>query len=748
MTQTVLIHADGTSAYQSPILMYNRTDGTAQAIKPHDTDDFGPVFQVELSGDQPFVFKFRDAATDAVEDDSLYRTITPKHFNDHGAFWCRHWHAFVHTAQPQAPTGQSATDALKAYAFHEQTFISDTGGRYGQGATVLKEGGVLFSMFHPHATRIFVTGDFNDWQHPACDDPNPDQFLEMQLYTGFFDVPNMWLLPVEQAQAGQEYKFYVLYDALTGDTARDDLLMVDPYSRVLGPDYESNNSVIVDPAAYEWHDQDFTTPAVHDLIIYELHVHGFTHDHPDVPEGDRGKFAGISDRIEAKYFDNLGVTCLYLMPIAEVPTPQGETALGYNTSLFMSIERDYGTPDELRHMVDTAHQHGLAVILDEVFNHSANAWNPLWKFILDHPDDIANDAEGGLYFSGQSPWGNRIATERTETQNMLIDTCKLLVTEYHVDGFRFDATHTYYMDHGFLHRLASELQALKPEVILIAENLPNQTDLNRQGYDGFGQWCDFFHDAIKSFLRGGKFEGTDDIPENLGDIFYFSKGKFAAHTNNVVNYCESHDEHSVAHEVGFVPELNTPQAKERKARLGLIATMVALGQPMIYMGQELAIDRERNRVYFDFPENFSEHGFYQWSSRLINLRKRYPALKLHGFNPIEDGLFEWVLGPWMDERSGGGRRVLGWMATPNDEATDRMVILLNFENHPVEVDIPFGLEGVWVRLASIGYVDDIAPYGDNSTDNEFAIHLQGTQFDGFTLPDSSAFIYKWQQPLG
>jgi 1,4-alpha-glucan branching enzyme len=371
----------------------------------------------------------------------------------------------------------------------------------------------------------------------------------------------------------------------------------------------------------------------------------------------------------------------------------------------------------------------------------------LWKFILDHPDEMGRGEEGGLYFSGSSPWGNRLATERAETQNMLIDACKMMLTEYHLDGFRFDATHSMYIDHSFLQRLANELQDFKPGVILIAENLPNEPDLNREGYNGFAQWCDFFHDTIKSFLREGKFEGTDNKPEALGDVFYFSKGRFAAHTNNVINYCESHDEHSVAHEVSFVNNLNTPQAKERKSRLGLFATMVALGQPMIYMGQEFAVERPRNVVYFDFPKNLDDSGFFQWASRLIRLRRRYPGLKLHGYNPIAEGEFTWLLGPWMDARHGGGKRVLGWRAKPNGNATDEMVILLNMENHPIEVDIPFGTPGYWVRLATMDYVNDIEPDGNNSIDAEGTLQLEDGNFGGFTLPDSFGFIYKWQQSL-
>src|SRR4029453_10744453 len=114
----------------------------------------------------------------------------------------------------------------------------------------------------------------------------------------------------------------------------------------------------------------------------------------------------------------------------------------------------------------------------------------------------------------------------------------------------------------------------------------------------------------------GQFEGQSAGTDNLGDTFYFSRSRFAAHTNNVVNYCESHDEQSVPYELQFTPWLDNPAAKERKGRLGMFATLVARGQPMIYMGQEFNLERPRNVVAVDWPATLDQHAFYQWCRRL------------------------------------------------------------------------------------------------------------------------------------
>jgi pullulanase/glycogen debranching enzyme len=332
-------------------------------------------------------------------------------------------------------------------------------------------------------------------------------------------------------------------------------------------------------------------------------------------------------------------------------------------------------------------------------------------------------------------------------QNMLMDACKLLLVEYHVDGFRFDATHSHYMDHRFLHRMAEELKGFRSSVLLVAENLPNQPDLNREGYNGYAQWCDQFHDKVKALVREGPFQGSQDYnSDNLGDIFFFSKQSFASHTNNVVNYCESHDEHSIPHEIHYTPALDNPAAKDRKGRLGLFSALVALGQPMIYMGQEFNTDRPRNIVTVDWPQQLAQHGFFQWAHRLVQLRKRYPALKLFGHNPVDNGKFVWILGPWMSPNRGGGRKVIAWRAHPNQFAHDAIVVMLSFENYPVQIDVDFGVPGTWVKLADLDRVNDIPPMGTNSAQDSTAIRTSDGNFGGFTLPSSSGFIYKWEAP--
>lgn len=756
MSFQIRIHYDNQPGFQDPHIWIWSPGSAVQADFPATGQDtFGFVYDIS---DQPpaftlkpkFSFKFKDGPGSAGpwEDSGLDRNYHSLELSSDNLvpdeIWCQGNHAFVYSVEPRAPEPVSAETFLGGLAFKEGLYVPGTGGLSGLGANLLADGRVLFGLYQPNAARVYLMGGFNDWQRPGHEQPDPGKYIELKRYRGYFDVPNTWLVVTEQAQVGDEYKFFVQGGVPPDHKGRNQRYATDPYARRLGSDFQHNNAIIVDPTSFQWSDDNWATPDPSQLILYELSVYGFTEGDPDIQAGNRGKFKGISERIQTGYFDQLGVTALSLMPLAEFPSLQGPDTLGYDPSLYFTVERDFGSPDDLRDLVNTAHQKGLAVLLDQVFNHTSNNFNPLWDMILEHP---ARAGDGGLYFNGTTPWGNRVATEKADVQNMLIDACKLLIKEYHVDGFRYDATHSHYMDHGFLQRLAGELKGFKPDVLLVAENLPNEPDLNRQGYDGYAQWGNLFHDKLKALLREGPFEnGQDYNTDHLADMFYFSKGDFASHTNNVVNYGESHDEHSIPYEIHFTPALDNPAAKDRKGRLGLFSTLVALGQPMLYMGQEFNTERPRNIVTVNWPADLGQHGFFQWASRLNHLRRRYPGLKLHGYNPAEAGQFDWIIGPWMAGNRGGGRKVIGWRARPNGFAHDTLVIMLNFENHDVQVDVDFGIPGIWLKLADINRVNDVPPMGTNSVHDPSAIRTDGGNFSAFTLPSSSGFIYKWEAP--
>jgi 1,4-alpha-glucan branching enzyme len=730
---SITIHYDNARSFAAPHLwVWYAGSAESEDVAPSGHDAFGPVFTAEVRR-RDFRFMFKDGAGASApvwEDDAVRRSyrITPAG----DEIWCRADKAFVHDVEPRRPEAASAADFLATVDPVAGSHVPDTDGRSGLGATVLRGDGVLFGLYQPNAARVFVRGSFDGWQEPG---------RELALYRGHFGVPDLWLGVVPEARAGDEYTYVVQGGVPRNAAGRFERRCTDPFARRLGSGFDDDTAVVVDPSTYAWTDRAFRTPDRADLILYELSVYGFTEGDAGIKQP--GRFAGVTQRIREGYFEELGINALSLMPLSEFSGMQGPDALGYSTSVFSAVERDFGAPDDLRELVDAAHEHGLAVLLDQVFNHTSNSPNPLWRAILESPHEEGS-SDGGLYFSGSTPWGNRVATEKRDVQNLLIDTCKMFMTEYHVDGFRFDATR--HVDRGFLLRLADELTRFRPEVVLVAEHLPNESDLNRSGYDGFSQWADPFHDTMKAVLREGVFDNSN-FPgtDRLGDVFYFSHSAYAAHTNNTVNYVESHDETSVPHEVGTNPATDHPATKDRKGRLGLFATVVSLGIPMIYMGQEFNVERDRNIVSFPWPPDGPESdGFHRWTRRLIHLRRRYPGLRIAGSDPAGDGRFTWIVGPWLDGAHGGERKVLGWRLRPDRSAHEALVVLLNLEPFPVRVDLELGLAGSWVKLADLDRVEDVAPVGTNSTADPTALHTDDGRFGAFDLPSSSGFLYKWE----
>ncbi|AGB41166.1 1,4-alpha-glucan branching enzyme [Halobacteroides halobius DSM 5150] len=729
MRNKIRIHYDNGNNFSKPRLwIWTIGSGSLEReIEPVGEDEYGVYYDVMVNRNN-FYFKFKDIGKKGViwEDDENNREYNA---GLGGEIWSKAGIHNIYSVKPDRPIGhiKEVYNKIKDLIPQENFYLPQTdvsGGKVHSllGAHKLTDGSISFALFHPRAAKVSLSLN------------QEDKLVELELYRGFYNQPNIWWgrIPATQVKNRVEYKFYV-----QGGTAGNERLVYDPYTRVYSDDYKLSNCVVVDPTEFQWTDEEWQTPDISQLIIYELNVYGFTDGDSDIPLEDQSTFRGITKRIKDGYFADLGITALALMPTSEAWSHFG---LGYDPCSFMSVEHDFGSPDDFREMINTAHQHGLAVIIDQVFNHTSNDFNPLWKLIDD------GSSPGGLYFDGSTKWGNKLATGRDEVDNMLIDSCKLFIKEYHIDGFRFDATHSNYTDHKLLYQIQDEIRnsGFKSNAILIAENLPNQSDLNFAGYNGYAQWADLFHDKMKALIREGVFRNwCDDSPNNLGDMFYFCKNQFAKHTNNVINYSESHDEPSIRYEVETNNILDC-NIKDRKARLAMMATMVALGQPMIYMGQEFGVNRKSNVIDIDTvtpdpncPE-YEYNDFYRWTQKLIKLRKRYDALKISGSNPVETDQFSWMIGPWMSDNKGANRKVIGWRTKSGHQ---EMLILLNFGNKDVDVDLEFPAWGRWIKLADIKEVNDLPPVGTRNPANN-SLEVQNNIFSNFTLPPYSGFIYK------
>lgn len=274
----------------------------------------------------------------------------------------------------------------------------------------------------------------------------------------------------------------------------------DPASR-WQPSGVHGPSMVIDPSAYQWSDDNWAAPPFSQLVVYELHLGTFT---------PAGTFRSAIERLD--HLVTLGVNAVELMPVADF---QGERNWGYDGVMLYAPARCYGHPDDLRALVDAAHTRGLAVILDVVYNHFG-------------PDGNYVSVYHGDYFDPEAhtPWGAALNYAAPAVRAFFFENAPSWRREFHIDGFRLDATHEI-ADKSARHLLAeiaAEVHSLGGFVI--AEDERNEPELlrppERGGFGLDGVWSDDFHHVIHVMLTGERegyyenFEGTaHELAETL-----------------------------------------------------------------------------------------------------------------------------------------------------------------------------------------------------------------------------------------
>jgi maltooligosyltrehalose trehalohydrolase len=319
-----------------------------------------------------------------------------------------------------------------------------------------------------------------------------------------------WEATVEDAGPGSDYGFS-LDD---GDVLPDPRSPAQPYG-------VNGLSRLVNHDEFKWTDGHWQARPLSSAIIYELHIGTFS------PEGT---FAGAMQKLD--HLVSLGVTHLELMPVNEFA---GDWGWGYDGVDLFAPQHSYGTPDDLKRLVDACHKKNLAVLLDVVYNHLGPAGNYLNDF--------------GPYFTDayHTPWGSAVNLDDKgsyEARRFFADNALMWLRDYHFDGLRLDAVHAF-EDHSaehFLEQLASEVEALEAQLgrhfVLIAESdLNDPRVIKSRDAGGFGidaQWSDDLHHALHSVLTGeqeGYYEdfGTlEQLATALQDAYVY-KGDYSEH---------------------------------------------------------------------------------------------------------------------------------------------------------------------------------------------------------------------------
>lgn len=455
---------------------------------------------------------------------------------------------------------------------------NDQGAIWSRAPGFYKQGDNWYAIIHvkPEISRVRLAGDFTEWQDHAIElTKTPDgKFWWFKGTDTSFQRP---------PATGDKYKFILTEPG-------GDRWCQDPAARRVENSGLGSNSLVTITSDYQWHDSNWTRPHWYQHLIYQIHPLRFTSRN----KGDGGAvlrpLRQICEELDHDgtndYLNAVGATAIQLLPVNEFA---GDISWGYNPSFFYAIESSYGTPDDLKSLVDTAHQNGIAVILDLVYNHGGTGDNILW--------DIAQEnIHSGTYYDGDTAWGAMINFDGDVARHFFVQNIAFLAKEYHIDGFRFDFTRPIHDESDsnikkrgsgggwrFLREVREKAKAVDPGILLIAEELPNTWYVTRESVnDSFAgdshapfdsQWCDPFHDRFKAVLTGQHLNNLYDAFTTFGDSW-----------QDALIYTESHDE------VGNTDDRIARRGRDGKGwemdQVAAAGTIFGRGIPMIFMGQE------------------------------------------------------------------------------------------------------------------------------------------------------------------
>jgi 1,4-alpha-glucan branching enzyme len=587
----------------------------------------------------------------------------------------------------------------------------------GMGAVCHSEG-VFYRVWAPHAEGVSVVGTFNNW------DENANPMLS--------EDNGHWGILIENSKAGDEYKYAI-------KTGNGVLMRNDPYA--LKVTNSAGNGVVYDHASFDWENSEFKIQSWNELVIYELHIGTF-----NVKEKNKvGTFYSAIEKLE--YLKGLGINAIEIMPSAEFP---GDRSWGYNPSNPFAIESDYGGPEGLKAFVKAAHESGMGVILDVVYNHFGPSDLDLWQF-----DGWSENGTGGIYFyndwKSETPWGGtRPDFGRNEVRQYIHDNAMMWLRDYHIDGLRMDMV--VYIRNvkadgnpgndlqdgiSLMQWINKDINENFPNCITIAEDMHSLdfvTNTVENGGMGYGsQWdAEFVHTVRDAIIT------PHDEDRNIPGVVDVITSRYNSDSFQRILYTESHDEVSngqarVAEEIAE-NDVNNWYSKKRAA-LGLALVMTSPGIPMIFQGQPLLEDKwfsDSDPIDWSRLEKFS--GFANLHRDLIHLRRNW------------FGVTEGLQGQDVEIlRSDNDKKVIVMHRYKSRGPKDSVVVVLNLSIETFDdYKVGFPREGSW----KLRFNSDNASYDpDFSNLGVFDIETMPGEFDGLAqhvslqIPPYTALIY-------
>ncbi|WPO97305.1 glycogen debranching protein GlgX [Pseudescherichia sp.] len=689
---------------------------------------------------------------------------------------------------------------------HHNTYQILPGDYHLLGANYDGEG-VNFALFSAHAERVEL----------CLYDPSGKHEI------GRLDLPEytheIWHGYVPGLQPGALYGFRVHgpFDPENGHRFNPNKLVIDPYARELVGDVEWNEAHfaydmlhedkdltfderdsapfmpkcrVVNPNEFDWQDNNRPNIPWSQAIIYETHVKGFTQLNSALPQALRGNFEGMGHKATVDYIKNLGITSVELLPIHWFPDDQHlldrglKNFWGYNTLGFFAPASRYFGPKGIqgfRDMVRAFHDAGIEVILDVVYNHTAegNELGPTLSFKgIDNFSYYRTMPDQHRYYINDTGTGNTVNTSHPRVLQMVMDSLRYWAESMHIDGFRFDlGTILGREPEGFDQR-GGFFDAITQDPVLSKLKLIGEPwDIGPGGYQvggfppGWAEWNDKYRDTVREYWKGdnvaqdfaSRLLGSGDLYDIRGRRPWSSVNFITAHDgftlNDLVSYNEKHNEengedNNDGHNdnrsynygaEGPTDDENINAVRERQKRNFLATLFLSHGTPMLLAGDEFGRsqmgnnngycqDSEISWVHWDDLPPSSE-ALREFTRKLIKLRAEQPLLRRESWR---DGLLiEWFNaegGIQQPEHWHEGSALVVYISRPDlipeEGIWHDVLMLLN----PYEESMPFRIP----QPGESGWVLELTTFDKEShgivIDSETDFTLEGRSIALFRRP--------------
>lgn len=524
----------------------------------------------------------------------------------------------------------------------------------------------------------------------------------------------VWHCYLPDARPGLIYGYRVHgpYEPQQGHRFNPNKLLLDPYAKnIIGPlrwndthfgyriDHKKsdlsfdrrNNALampkckVIDPA-FTWGDDRPPRIPWHDTVLYELHVKGFTCKHPDVPPPLRGTYAGLATAPVIDYLKNLGVTAVELMPIHAFIDDRRlvehgmRNYWGYNTIGFFAPEMRYsatGLPDEFKTMVKTFHSAGLEVILDVVYNHTAegNHLGPTLCFRgIDNSAYYRLLPDDQRFYKDYTGTGNTLNMMHPRVLQLIMDSLRYWVIEMHVDGFRFDLASALARELHDVERLGAFFDIIHQDPVLSQVKLIAEPwDLGEGGYQvgnfppGWTEWNGKYRDTLRDYWRGeagvlnelaSRLTGSSDLYQSDGRRPYASINFITAHDGftlqDLVSFNGKHNEanmednrdgesHNRSWNCGVEGPTDNPEVlslRARQKRNFLATLLLSQGVPMLLAGDEFGRTQQGNNnaycqdnkiSWVDWQHDDENKELFKFARELLLIRRDHPGFRRRCF---------------------------------------------------------------------------------------------------------------------